>query len=313
MAAVVANYALSENVALGAFWARPYNNSDPATKYKNNSMDLFSLLADFNYDQFRVQPYVMYGRVGEDSGWSGVPDGNGTRDRYSNLYMGGLALSLRPTDRLSVNFDGMYGYLKNESENMSLGIEKTQGWLVALGVDYDLSFGVLGGIAWYGSGDDEGDVKDIGRGKGKLGNMPMISQGNSGFYPTRLGYAGSYAMDGDTLISGTGTGTWGAGLHFKDFSFIENLSHTARVFYIQGTNDKDVPLQEAYFSDALYLTTKDKGVELNLDSTPDLGDGLKVIMELGYIYMDWDKDIAYRAKYREDNIWNAQLTFDYRF
>ena len=61
----------------------------------------------------------------------------------------------------------------------------------------------------------------------------------------------------------------------------------------------------------MYLTTKDNGFELNLDSQYQIAKGFKVIWEIGYINMDW-----YKKKERgftEDDIFNTQLTFDYRF
>ncbi|MDL2306803.1 outer membrane homotrimeric porin [Desulfovibrio sp. OttesenSCG-928-C06] len=312
VAAVVLRNSINENVSVGAFWARPYSN-DKAAKLQNNNMDLFSILADFDYDSFRIQPWIMYGRVGSQSNvsskWNNnVIGSNGSDDRYSSLYYGAVAASFTPIENLSINFDGIYGYLKNEASNIPNGdFEKSNGWMLALGADYDLGFGTLGAIAWYASGDDDGDVAD-----GEYGKLPTISRGNSGFKPTRFGTAGSYAMGDDAMLTGTGAGTWGAGLHFKNFSFIEDLSHTVRAYYFNGTNDKNLyAFTREHFGDGMYLTTKDKGFELNLDSQYQVAKGFKIIWEIGYINMDWYKEKE--RGFNKDDIFNTQLTFDYRF
>ncbi len=46
-------------------------------------------------------------------------------------------------------------------------------------------------------------------------------------------------------------GIWGQGLRWKDFSFIENLTHMLRVTYIQGTNSPQMVKNSASLSEGV--------------------------------------------------------------
>lgn len=321
VAGVLVNYAFNDDVSLGLLWARPYLNT-ASVGLKDNAMDLFALLADLDYGAARLQPYFIYGRIGADSGiankWKNTAPGANANplgsprqasDRHSNLYLAALSAKLHPSDDLTVNFDGIFSYLKNEADNSKGYLDRARGWFVALGLDYGLEIGTLGGIAWYGSGNDRDDYKE-----GRLGELVTISRNHSGFKPTRFGTSGTYAMGDGSLLSGTGAGTYGAGLHLKDFSLLENLSHTARAYHIGGTNDNEMYKEgqsRLVFGDGLVLLKKDRGLELNLDTRWDLYPGFMVLLELGFIHMDWHK--GGERGFSERNVYNAQILFDYKF
>ena len=327
VAGVSASYELSGEFALSGFWARPNRSNEKGygssanPGYKDNDMDLFALVADWNTENFRLQPWLMYGRIGQDSGfWNRWGRDNGhlpinkedTSDRYSNLYTGGIALQVNPTAELALGFDGMYGLLKNKADDTSGGVDRFSGFLLAAKADYRLSFGTPGAMLWYASGDDADDANESDG--SKFGRMPAIGQGVFGFAPSRLAFAGAYVIGDERMLSADGTGSWGAGLYLKDVSVFEDISHVFRLVYFQGTNDKDVKAAHRLtpFNPDLYLTTKDKGFEVDFDTTWKLSNGLKLVMELGYVYMDWDDRIN-SAQYDKNNVWNAQITFDYSF
>lgn len=328
-AGVSTTYDITDEFTLGGFWIRPYRNTDAATTddLQDNDMDVFGLHADWNMSNVRVQPYVVYSRIGNDSGYWGSNKGKisafGDDDNHSNLYIGGLALQVKPTDKLTLGFDGIYGRVNNEADlGPAGGVDKIDGFFLAAKADYRLEFGTLGGIAWYTSGDDADDANDAsGR---EIGRMPVIGQGVFGFAPTRLGFAGAYTRGEERQISTSGMGTWGAGLYLKDVSFMENMSHALKFTYFQGTNDEDVTFRTNLFKNEggnLYLTTKDRGFEVDLDTQWKLSNGLNLVLELGYIYMDWDNkyhgvhgSTDYGDKeFEKNNIWNTQITFEYRF
>ena len=324
VAGVLVSYAFTDSFSLGLFWARPYLNTDSAATdgLKDNAMDLFALMADLDFEEARLQPYFIYGRIGADSGiankWKNTAPGANANplgsdraagDRYSNLYLGALSAKVNAADNLTVNFDGIFSYLKNEASDTAGYLDRANGYFLTLGVDYGLEMGTLGGIAWYGSGNERDDYR-----RGKLGELVTISRNHSGFKPTRFGTSGTYAMGDGSMLTGTGAGTYGAGLHLKDFSLIENLSHTARAYHIGGTNDNDMYKEgqtRMVFGDGLVLLKKDRGLELNLDTRFDVYPGFMILLELGYIHMDWHKG-AERG-FDKSNVYNAQILFDYKF
>ena len=92
VAAVVGSYKFNDNVALTAFWARPFNdnfdgvdtryNTSTNDKYYLDNMDLFGLMAPLTFDGVNLTPWVMYGVQGKNTltgytrdGWR-VTDGN---------------------------------------------------------------------------------------------------------------------------------------------------------------------------------------------------------------------------------------------
>ena len=319
VASVMLSAGLSDEITLTGFWARPYRDTGDAArhKYKNNDMDMFGLLADFNYDSVVFQPYLMYSRIGD---WSGFRRTIGTErpthDNYSDYYLAGLALQVKPTDRLSIGFDALYNYVENQAgvgHDPSSGedykyFDKSSGWFAALGVDYAFDFATLSLVAWYASGND---YDDLSKNKTERGAILPISNNVTGFAPARLAFKGAYAIGDDSLISSSGASTWGLGLHLKDFSFVEDLSHTARLVYFQGTSDRKFTTVKGGLS-ILDMTTRDKAFEIDFDSTYQIYEGLKAIVEMAYIQLDFKDrwDGLYRVP---DNLWNVQFTLEYSF
>jgi hypothetical protein len=204
----------------------------------------------------------------------------------------------------------MYGALKNEASDTRGGMDSFKGYLLAAKADYRLGFGTPGLMLWYASGDDADDVNRSGG--AKFGRMPAIGQGVFGFGPSRLAFAGAYAIGDERMLSADGAGTWGAGLYLKDLSVMEDLTHVFRLVYFQGANDEDAANRLTPFNPDLYLTEKDKGLEVDLDSTWKLSNGLKLVLELGYVYMDWDNQY-HNPDYDRNNVWNTQIAFEFSF
>lgn len=179
---------------------------------------------------------------------------------------------------LSVKLDAMYGSVDGDDEESD-----RSGWLVIGAVDYKMDMMTPGIFAWYASGDDDDDTNGSER-------MPYISPD---FGPTSFGFDKVGApIATDSLLSVSGTGLWGVGVQLANISFVENLKHTVRVVYMEGTNDEDMAsvatLNPA--SNGLYLTDKDSAIEVNFDHFYKIYDNLDLIVEMGYIKLDVDED-----------------------
>ena len=313
VAAIAVGAGLTDEITLTGFWARPYHDTNLSGwhEYKNNTMDMFGLVADFNYESVVFQPYIMYSRIGDWAGFNTVGSGYITHDNYSDYYLAGLALQVKPVERLTLGLDALYNYVKNQGDPYHDPItgrdekyfDKTSAWFVAFGADYALDFGTLGMVAWYATGDD---YDDFNRDKREFGTIHSISTNVSGFAPTRLAFQGAYAIGDDGLLSTTGAGTWGVGVHLKDFSFVEDLSHTVRLVYFQGTDDKK--FADNYIS----ITTKDKAFEIDFDTTYQIAKGFKAIAEMAYVRLDMEDKVADIYEPR-NHLWNVQLTLEYSF
>ena len=161
------------------------------------------------------------------------------------------------------------------------------GWIVAALAEYKLDMVTPGILAWYGSGEDD----DLDNGSER---MPSVSP--TGWGVTSFGFPGSVYRQ-DTNFGLNGAGTWAVGLQFADISFMENLSHVLRVVYMKGTNDADVikknPTVGAAFAPGqtyTFLTDEDSAIEVNFDTTYQIYENLKLVVEMGYIKLDMDED-----------------------
>lgn len=316
-ASVIGSVQVNDNVSLTGFWARPLHDDSVTTK--NNEMDLFGVVAMLDYDTFRIAPWLVYGNVGNSSGFweyryetgqAGAAFNPTAGDDFSSLIVGGVAFEFFPVDKLGVHMDAMYGHLdSNSAFALNPGKDlKVSGWMVSLLVDYKLDFATPGLIGWYASGDDEDDALD-----GKFGRLPVATGFSDGFYPTRLAFPGTQSIGDDTKISMTGVGTWGLGVQLADLSFVENLSHTARIVYVQGTNDKDLRGLGSVLGalgEQLYLTTKDSFVEFGFDTTYNIADNLAAYIEIGYLMVDFDRATVGG---KDEDMFNAQITLTYSF
>lgn len=146
----------------------------------------------------------------------------------------------------------------------------------------------------------------------------------------------------DAALGSTLAGTWGLGLRLRDFSVLDRLKHTLHVNYYQGTNSsgmaryiKGAPsrhnIVRPYGTDfnsadyyGLYLTDKDRALEVGLMSQYQIYENLRLLVEANYIALWLDQSsgvwggftersgVRRRANSIED-LWNVNLSFIYRF
>ncbi|MDL2306446.1 outer membrane homotrimeric porin [Desulfovibrio sp. OttesenSCG-928-C06] len=321
-AGVVVSAGLNDNITLSGIWSRPWK--DTSVSLKDNDTDMFAIVADFSYDDFTVSPWFSYTRAGAHSGfwtegygpehpvyWTGETSSayGLTYDESgrSNIWAGGIALSVSPIDDLEIKFDGMYAKLDNDGRTSTTMAPEADGWLVALAVDYSMDWGTPGAFIWYASGDSKSDQANH-----KSGRMPILG-GDDGFGATRLAFPGAYSAGEDTWVSTSGVGTWGLGFQIADVSFVEDLTHLFRIAYFQGTNHKNA-VPDLLTGEGVYMTKRDWAVEVDFDTEYKIYENFSTILELSYIYMDIDnKSGEYRGSNEDENAWNAQVTFSYAF
>ncbi len=337
VAAIVANYRISDMASITTWWARAYNdnytnpdadNDNPANFLDN--VDYFGLSVPLSFEGFDITPWAMIGFVGQNSlkaedapsGFLTLPAGYAPDARwdmdqsYGTQFYAGLPVVISAFDPLNIEFDVNYG-LSTGLGSYDLGHHRAsaerEGFVVKALVEYAFDFGRLGLFGWYGSGDD-GDLENGSE------RMPSISPA-SNFTSFMQDGSNGWSLDGGYDIMLAYDGTWGVGLQMVDMSFIEDLSHSLRVAYWAGTNS---PSMMKYMGqggwrtdDGIYLTTNDSLVEVNLDTTWQIYDNLQAVVELGYIFNNvdaetWSHDNVGSTMGKED-AWKASLLFLYSF
>lgn len=357
VAGVVVNSPLTDWLSITAFWIRPFdayqNDSDSGgvSDSLSDETDIFGLVLPFSFEGVNFTPWFMYGFIGANSGFYdylfaysydnhvGLNDKRGANS-HSNAWWVGAHLEVTMFDPLVFNIEGIYGNLRRTDlsglmDDWSTGYVRkgnghpheigTSGWFVGATLDYTLDFMTTGIFGWYASGDKESAGSD-----GKLGRLPVFGNDGGSFYPTSFGTAGYWGIsqfDNGRTVTGTGTGTWGVGIHFSGISFVEDLTHSLRFAYYQGTNDSDLIKNTRngnynryyqYAADALYLTDKDSVWEINLLNEYQIYENLTMAVELGWLHLRSDEDTWRRysgtGKGKEnDNAWKAQIMFQYSF
>lgn len=325
----------TENVGATLFGVRAYNNDertvsvydkDNTLLYTYNShdaMDVIGLVVPVQFDGIRMNPFGMYSAIGKDTRFgvgannktgvaSGLlPVGTGkvvadSKDNHGNAWWGGLSAEMTLFSPLRVAVDGVYGKVDmGKTGNQDL---KRAGWYAALAAECKTDFVTPGLTFWYASGDDANALDGSER-------MPVI---DTDVALTSFGYDGGMYNRSSTFNGTDISGSWGIMAELKDISFIEALSHAFRVAMVKGTNNTEMVRGGVVARDAMatvgnnmYLTTKDKLWEVNFDSQYKLYEGLTLAFELGYIYLDADKEL-WNDLYKENNF-QAAFSVNYKF
>ncbi len=351
VAGIVASYKIDDTFSLTAFWMRPYNAYNNDDEYDGDSTfsnnrsiddetDMFGLIAPITLDGITITPWGMWANIGDGSGfhaglfddsmfWSKPGDSGWINEFEDNsnertsAWWAGIGIAVDLWDPLTFAIDAMYGHMQAANFNITdqAGTHKdmrvgTEGWFVAANLDYKLDWGTPGIFGWYSTGDDWDDVKD----DGMLGRLPVMSN-SATFAPTSFGFDGGFGISSDQVLGYSGTGLWGVGIQIADMSFIEDLTHTIRFVYMEGTNDADIIKKSGRslpFMGDFYLTDKDHAFEVNFDHKYQIYENLAAVLELGYINMDldrstWKRNVSTNGHHKTDDAWKAQLSFQYKF
>ncbi len=300
MAGVLASVPVSENVSLAAGWFRPLDaegdivSDSPASDEKA----VFALAAPMNFEGVSVAPYGMLAFVGkdvEDSALWQSTAGFGEED--GTIWWLGSSVVVSAFDPLSIGFDLVYGSTSAADE-----AEGRAGWYFPSQIDSDLGCMTPGLALSYSTGDDD----DLENGSE---TMPGI---DPAFYGTTFGFDGATIITGGDAISYTAQATMGLALILADMSFVDDLTHTARLAYVQGTHDEDAVRDGFAVEENAYLSTEDSAWEVDLESVYTIYENLTLTMELGWISLDRDEDVWGEAHETSD-AWKVAFQLGYGF
>ncbi len=299
--AISINGNVNENISLGLAWMRADRNTRDYADYGFDTTDALMLNAEFAYDGFKVAPWAVYAHKQHDaeSGIAQFANIDG-KQADADLYIIGASAELNMFDPFVFAVDALYNNIKYH--NMApLAEDSYDAFYVAAKASYKLSNGVASLGGWYSTGND-------------------WENNDNGFVVLDGGFsASSVLFDGNIVGSDPYTnvlgsdspfGTWGVIAEYAGFSFLENLSHTARVLYIEGTNE-NAPGKLLAHDIADGLTEDDSAVEIDFDTTYQIYKNLSATLQLGYVFFD-QSNLAPLAE-EQDDIFRSALTFVYKF
>lgn len=364
--AVAFSWQFHENVGVSGFWGRLYNDNFAghpdgrggftSANYLDN-LDTFVLTLPVTFDMGKVTPWVMYAAIGPNAfkgyGENGKFDGNFNNatgvsgpwitrgllpawankgilrgadkafDSYGNGLWAGVTGDITVTDALRIAWDFTYGTVSFDSSAFN-----RQGWMGALLVEYAFDWGTPGIAAWYATGDDA----NLGNGSERL---PSISTGAMDNVFSNYALDGKVYIGRDAAMFNNLAGSWAVGVRVRDVSFLKNLTHIFRVYYIGGTNSAGILDEarrrgfnptpnnfdgQAYGVENMYLTDHDSAMEFGVTSVYEVYENLKIGLDVGYIalWLDKSEDVWGSSKIngRDDttrDAWNANLMFLYSF
>ena len=334
---ISASYTVNDMLAVTAAWHRLWDqttNADPVTgSNENDEMDLFFLSVPVTMDGFTVNPYLIYAHQGANctaaanpvspsGGLSGLAAANATGGDIAgnrqlgddlDIWWGGASFTMDMFDPFMVKADLIYGSVDGSNNSR----DDREGWFFDLGVDYKMDMVTPGLFFFWGSGDDD----DPSNGSERMPSLGTGINGGAcaGFGPTSFGTDGSKGSWGgrDKLLLTNDYAMWAIGGKLADFSFLENLSHTLRVVYGEGTNDPDLA-KKGY---ATGLTQKDSFWEVNVDSAYSMYENLTAYLEIGYIALDLDDEPWKNTNTgrwagdpdNTDDAWKCGFTLQYNF
>ena len=345
VAGITASYTFNENVALTAFWARPYNDNYTDAGNRNNymdNMDMFGLVLPLKFDGVKVTPWAMYAAIGPNTfdDFDGdrnyfdnvtgssrahvqrgmLPVGGASHGEkltsYGNAIWAGLTADIVAFDPFRVAFDFNYGSVSYDDSSAN-----RSGWLASLLAEYKLDWGIIGLHGWYASGDDD----DRGNGSER---MPYVSLNNTNTAFSNFAFNGDPYLGREGVVGYGIVGTWGVGAYVRDFSFVEDLKHTFRVNFFGGTNDTNMAKYTANFDpsrsvigqDAMYLTTNDTAMELCLINDYKIYENMNIRLTASYIALWLDKSDSVwgdaSLNGRDDDVrdaWDISLSYVYDF
>ncbi len=329
---VVISSPINDNISATGFWLRavsdPMKNSYGEYRYDDADVDLFGLIADFKYDDFRLTPWGMVGHAGKNfaevsnagptasgllpfNGMDRLAWENGQLTRTglgsdSTVWFGGIGGELTLFDPLRLAVDGYY----SGTDNSNSSTERS-GWYAAALAEYRMPWAVPAVKGWYASGDDSKVTNGSER--------PLTLSG--GFEPGASSYFKGRFNIANTIDNGSAAGTWGVSAQLNKMSFLADLSHDLRVTYFRGTNSSNMPniINNVYggrVTPANYLTTKDHVVEVDFDTTYQIYKNFVSVLELSYAFQDFDEAVWRNADGQGrdfSDAWRAALNFQYKF
>ena len=327
VAGVVVNVPVNQMFSAQLAWFRGYadfaitqamGTAGGAAYYGYNGRDYFYLGGTLRGQGFIVQPWAMYDR--ESSHNATLDNGLATPLPGAHTWMVGIGGQVSMFNPFVIEFNAAYGKQHNDgkiwwSNANSNGVpgfspnQKGKGFALKANVGYKTAFGTPTLDVWYYSGDKRGEWF-------RTGHIPH----NGGSNNIALLRTNSARFVGDGVGNPRVTGTWGAALSWKNFSFIKNATHTAVVSYWRGTNNVRYgnvarPIEALnYMHRFAYMTTEDSYVELDLINTWQIYPQLSFGLELAYGWANWKETAIDKASgFEMKNPWRITGGFIYNF
>jgi len=289
------------------------------------STDAAFLIADIKAGGFQVTPFAMYANGGHQTvtsttGLTSLGGFTGPNASYSEgvrAYWGGVSFVMDVLNPFKVMADFNYGKATWNNPRQNGADGGRSGYLFDVAVDYT-GLSMVTPSLWfaYTSGEDGNSSK----GSGKSERMPVVAAQN-------FAYGSFWLQGGDTINASYNTpggslGYWALGLSFKDLKLIDKLSHTIHLIYFKGTNDEDYlkesggNVRNANYGS--FLTKKDSLFEVDVNSKYQIYDQLALMLELGYISANFDKDVwstatGFNRGDLSQAAYKAALMLQYRF
>lgn len=306
MAALVLTGKINENFSAVVGYSRLYNKDGArrtvrADGFGGNSgsedeVDAMFAILPIKYSSFSIDPFFMAAFIGRDSV---IGQAIGQSDPIVPAYWFGFRGDVSAFDPFTIMFDFNYGTYDDYGKARDMS-----GYYFDLVVDYKMSMMTPELFFFYASGFDK---------TSKVNNKTIMPTVSGAFGATTTVFDGS-ALDAGTGLDATiPQGLWGIGLKLKDITFVEKLTHTLTIAYLQGTNHKS---NSALVSSLGVngLTTKDSAWEVDFDTEYKIYENLTGILELGYVNLKLDKNIRNITSddYKSD-AWKVRTGFRYKF
>lgn len=342
-AGITLNRQFSDAVGVTAFWLRAehgnsYGEADHLGRGSGDTLDFWGVMVPLSGRDWKLTPWGMYASVGRDSlrdsenGGVVVYARDGMRpfgikgDDEANLGkasspawwlgIGGELTSFAP---FRAAFDAVGGKVNRGSVTMTAyGQDKLAlaraGWMLDALIEYAADWMRPGLLAWYSSGDD-------GNFRNGSERMPTV---RASWLGASLGFDEGSPIAGGDVIGLSPVGTWGVLGRLSDISLVDDLKHTLRVGWYMGTNSEEaVKNGGAFFFGhafdngvSLYLTRKDRALEINFDSEYTPAPNLALTFDLGYIRLHADAEAwqhAIAPNTIKNTVWKAGMNLRYVF
>ena len=293
-------------LSLSGFWARPARLSADGKQLTNSSdsIDVFGLVADMNFDGFQVTPFLAYAAVGDGMDPTGWTNNNKYLVGKSSTYWAGITGAMTYFDPFTVKASFVYGDRDFTSDENSalVGQPSQHGYFMEGSVAYKTAYGTPELLAFYGSGDD----KDV-----QYAYQESIPSLGGRFKGSYAFFNGSGLIDNEIENNHNGNGAWGVRLAWKGLSFIEDLTHDFAVVYAQGTNDS--ANTRFGLNPSRYMTTDDSIVEIDFGTTYQIYKNLSAYLEAAYVFEDFETGAENNRLSSYDDAWKLALLFQYKF
>lgn len=317
---------ITDNILVTAGWLRVASgmgldtatgNFDKTGFNAHDNADAILLTSEFAFDTFKVAPWAMYINVqkGVQNHFVGEAlNDAGNFYRYfgdTKAWALGISAELSLFDPFTFAVDTMYNNIQTSPLD-NTAEDSFDSFYVGASASYALNNGTVALKGWYATGDDVDKANDP-NSNGYIGL-------GGGFGATSIWFDDNeIAADPFNGGASSPAGTWGLIAEYADFSFVDKLTHTARIAYIQGTNEAGIGadgFRNDLDGDTIFdnLTDEDSVVEIDFNSTYEIYKNLSATMELGYLFVDMGKlTQAQKDTGIDDNIFRSTLRFVYTF